>query len=56
MFTEAKSKEAREDGVGLLKEAHLLVLSQLAIHRQGLRHYHIKKIKPLVFREGYLVL
>ncbi|XP_073362491.1 uncharacterized protein [Aegilops tauschii subsp. strangulata] len=26
------------------------------IYQQGLRHYHIKKIKPLAFREGDLVL
>ncbi|XP_073363549.1 uncharacterized protein [Aegilops tauschii subsp. strangulata] len=56
MYTEAEAKEAREDGVDLLKEARLLALSRSAIYQQGLRHYHSKKIKPLAFREGDLIL
>ncbi|XP_073354889.1 uncharacterized protein [Aegilops tauschii subsp. strangulata] len=56
MYTEVESKEAREDGVDLLKEACLLALSRSTIYQQGLRHYHSKKIKPLAFREGDLVL
>jgi CheY-like chemotaxis protein len=56
MYTEAKAKEAREDGVDLLEEAGLLALSRSAIYQQGLRHYHSKKNKPLAFREGDLVL
>jgi hypothetical protein len=56
MYTEAQAKEAREDGVDLLEEARLLALSRSAIYQQGLRHYHSKKIKPLAFREGDLVL
>ena len=56
MYTEAEVREAREDGVDLLEEAHLLALSRSAIYQQGLRHYHSKKIKPLAFREGDLVL
>ncbi|XP_073353631.1 uncharacterized protein [Aegilops tauschii subsp. strangulata] len=56
MYREAQAKEAREDGVDLLEEAHLLALSRSAIYQQGLRHYHTKKIKPLAFREGDLVL
>ncbi|XP_073353569.1 uncharacterized protein [Aegilops tauschii subsp. strangulata] len=56
IYTEAQAKEAREDGVDLLEEAHFLALSRSAIYQQGLRHYHIKKIKPLAFREGDLVL
>ena len=56
MYTEAGAIEAREDGVDLLKEACLLALSRLAIYQQGLRHYHNKKIKPLAFREGDLIL
>ena len=56
MYTEAEAREAREDDVNLLEEARLLALSHLAIYHQGLRHYHSKKIKPLAFREGNLVL
>ena len=56
MYMEAQAKEAREDGVDLLEEARLLALSRSAIYQQGLRHYHSKKIKPLAFREGDLVL
>ena len=56
MYIEAQAKEAREDGVDLLEEARLLALSRLHIYQQGLRHYHRKKIKPLAFREGDLVL
>ena len=56
MYMEAEAREAREDGVDLLEEARLLALSRSAIYQQGLRHYHSKKIKPLTFREGDLVL
>nr|XP_020165347.2 uncharacterized protein LOC109750813 [Aegilops tauschii subsp. strangulata] len=56
MYTEAEAKEAREDGVDLLEEAHLLALSLSAIYQEGLRHYHSKKIKPLAFRDGDLIL
>ena len=55
MYTEAKAREAREDGVDLLEEARLLALSRSTIYQQGLRNYHRKKIKPLAFREGDLV-
>ncbi|XP_073368001.1 uncharacterized protein [Aegilops tauschii subsp. strangulata] len=56
MYTKVEAKEAREDGVDLLEEARLLALSRSAIYQQGLRHYHSKKIMPLAFREGDLVL
>ena len=56
MYTEAEAREAREDGVDLLEEARLLALSRSAIYQQGLRHYHSKKIMPIAFREGDLVL
>ena len=56
MYTAAEAREAREDGVDLLEETRLLSLSRSAIYQQGLRHYHSKKIKPLAFREGDLVL
>ena len=56
MYSEAEAKEAREDGVDLLEEVRLLALSRSSIYRQGLRHYHRKKIKPLAFREGDLIL
>ena len=56
MYTKAEAGEACEDGVDLLEEARLLTLSHSAIYQQGMRHYHSKKIKPLAFREGDLVL
>ncbi|XP_073357858.1 uncharacterized protein [Aegilops tauschii subsp. strangulata] len=56
MYTEAEAKEARKGGIDLLEEACLLALSRSAIYQQGLGHYHNKKIKPLAFREGDLVL
>jgi transposase InsO family protein len=56
MYTEAEAKEAREDGVDLKEEACLLALSRSAIYQQKLRQYHSKKIRPLAFREGDLVL
>ena len=56
MYTEAEAKEARENGVDLKEEACLLALSRSAIYQQKLRHYHSKKIRPLAFREGDLVL
>nr|XP_020185193.1 uncharacterized protein K02A2.6-like [Aegilops tauschii subsp. strangulata] len=42
--------------VNLLEEVHILALSRSAIYQQNPRHYHSKKIKPLAFREGDLVL
>lgn len=56
MYTKLEAREAHEDGVDLLEEVRLLALSRSAIYQQGLRHYHSKKIKPLAFREGKLVL
>ena len=56
MYIEAQAKEVREDSVDLLEEARLLALSQYAIYQQSLKDYHSKKIKPLAFREGDLVL
>ena len=56
MYTEAEAREAHEDGVDLLEEARLLALSRSAIYQQGLGHYHSKKIMPLAFRTGDLVL
>ena len=54
--TETEAKVAREDGVDLLEEARDLALSRTAIYQQKLRYYHSKKIRPLSFREGDLVL
>ena len=56
MHTNVEAREAREDGIDLLEEARLLALSRSAIYQQDLRHYHSKKIKPLAFRKGDLVL
>ena len=56
MYIEAEAKEAREDGVDLREGACLLALSRSTIYQQKLRQYHNKKIRPLAFREGDLVL
>ena len=56
LYMEKDAKEAREDGVDLLEEARKLALSRTAIYQQKLRHYHSKRIRPLSFREGDLVL
>src|SRR4051812_17711080 len=56
MYTEAEAKEAREDGVDLREEACFLALSRSAIYQHKLRHYHNKKIRPLSFPEGDMVL
>jgi len=56
MYTEAKAKEAREDGVDLLEEGRLLALSRSAIYQQSLHRYYNRKVKPRYFQEGDLVL
>ncbi|KAM0915694.1 hypothetical protein ACQ4PT_010658 [Festuca glaucescens] len=56
LYTEEDAKEAREDGVDLLEEAHQLALSRSAICQQSLRRYHSRRVRPLAFREGDLVL
>ena len=56
LYTEAEAKEAREDGADLLEEARLLAMSRSAIYQQSLRRYHSRKVQPLAFREGDLVL
>ena len=56
MYTEGEAKEARQDGINLLEEARLLALNRSTIYQEGLRHYHSKKIMPLAFCEGDLVL
>ena len=56
LYTEKDAKEAREDGVDLLDEARDLALSRSAIYQQNLRRYHSRRIRPVSFREGDLVL
>ncbi|KAM0900234.1 hypothetical protein ACQ4PT_020788 [Festuca glaucescens] len=56
LYTEADAKEAREDGVNLVEEARLLAVSRSAVYQQSLRRYHSRKVQPLAFREGDLVL
>ncbi|KAM0908399.1 hypothetical protein ACQ4PT_015494 [Festuca glaucescens] len=56
LYTEAEAKEAREDGVDLLEEARLLAVSRSAIYQQSLCRYHSRKVQPLAFCEGDLVL
>jgi hypothetical protein len=55
-YTQAQAKEAREDSIGLLEEARELALSRTMLYQQQLRRYHSRKIHPLAFREGDLVL
>jgi hypothetical protein len=56
LYTEADAKEARENGVDLVEEARLLAMSRSAVYQQSLRRYHSRKVQPLAFREGDLVL
>jgi hypothetical protein len=55
-YTEKQAKEAPEDGVDLLEEAREQTLARSALYQQLLRRYHSRKIPPLAFREGDLVL
>jgi hypothetical protein len=55
-FTQEQAKEACEDGIDLLKEAREQALAISVLYQQLLRRYHSRKIRPLVFREGDLVL
>jgi hypothetical protein len=55
-YTEEQAKEAHEDSVDLLKEAREQALARSALYQQQLRRYHSRKIHPLAFHEGDLVL
>ena len=55
-YTEEEAKQAREDGVDLLEEAPELAESRSAIFQQKLRRYHSRRVRPINFREGDLVL
>jgi hypothetical protein len=55
-YTEKQAKETREDGVDLLEEAREQALARSALYQQQLRRYHSRKIHPLMFCEGDLVL
>ena len=56
LYTEAEAKRANEDGVDLLEEARELALSRSTVYQQKLRRYHSRKVHPVMFREGDLVL
>ena len=56
LYTEEEAKKANEDGLDLLEEARELALSRSAIYQQDLRRYHSRRIRPVAFREGDLVL
>ena len=56
LFTEAEAKQAYEDGMDLLEEACQLAESRTAIYQQQLRNYHSRRVRPVSFREGDLVL
>jgi hypothetical protein len=55
-YTEKQAKEAREDGVDLLEEAREQALARSALYQQQLQRYHSRKICPLTFRIGDLIL
>jgi hypothetical protein len=55
-YIETQAKEAREDGVDLLEEAREQALARSALYQQQQQRYHSRKIRPLAFREGDLVL
>jgi hypothetical protein len=55
-YIEKQAKEAREDGIDLLKEAQEQALARSALYQQQLRRYHSRKICPLAFCEGDLIL
>jgi hypothetical protein len=55
-YTQEKAKEAREDNIDLLEEARELALSRTTLYQQQLRCYHSRKIRPLEFYEGDLML
>jgi hypothetical protein len=55
-YMEKQVKEAREDGVDLLEQGREQALARSALYQQQLRQYHSRKICPLTFREGDLVL
>ena len=49
LYNEEENKEARIVGVDLLEEARKLALSRTAIYQQGLRRYHIRRVKSCSF-------
>jgi hypothetical protein len=55
-YMEKQAKEAREDGIDLLEEAREQALARSALYQQQLQRYHSRKIRPLAFHEGDLVL
>jgi hypothetical protein len=42
--------------IDLLEEAREQALARSALYQQQVRRYHSQKIRPLAFREGYLIL
>jgi hypothetical protein len=55
-YNEQDAKEVRRYSVDLLKEARNLAASRSVVYQQDLRRYHSRRIRPLAFREGDLVL
>jgi transposase InsO family protein len=56
LYAEPDAKEAREDSLDLLEEERQLALSRSAVYQQNLRRYHSRRVRPLAFREGDMVL
>ena len=53
-YNEDDNKQARQDSVDLLEEERELAASRTAIYQQGLRRYHIHRVKSRSFNEGDL--
>jgi hypothetical protein len=56
LYTQERAKEAREDSVDLLEEAREQTLARTSLYQQQLRCYDSRKIHPLAFHEGDLML
>jgi hypothetical protein len=55
-YAQEQAKEPREDGINLLEEAREQALARTSLYQEQLRCYHSRKILPIVFIEGDLVL
>jgi hypothetical protein len=55
-YNEEDTEEALQDSVDLLEEARNLAASRSVVYQQDLHRYHSRRIHPLAFREGNLVI
>jgi hypothetical protein len=56
LYEEEGAEVDRQNSVDLLEEARNLAATRSASYQQDLRRYHSRRIRPLAFREGDLVL